>query len=469
MILRARTIVAAWFGAGLLTLGACGDTSAPREEPEGLRGALAGQDCVVILLDALRADALGSYGAEPSPSPALDRLASNGVRMSQAISQASWTLPSTTSLFTGLYQETHGLQFSVGIKPLKLVGAAVTLAELFADAGYATHSFTQNTFASDAYGLDQGFESFNMVNYFVDDGDAMARQVRELLDEPSERPRFVYAHFRRPHTPYDPPAEFLNDAVGAGQEIDREAESLGTDARISQHNSGKLRFTPGEHARHLELYRANIRATDAHLADLLAGLQAAGTLVVVLSDHGEAFGEHERYGHNWLSYQEYVHIPWLMSHPELPRGAVFDEPVMTVDVLPTLAELFALEADSLAVHGSSLVPLLEGGAAPRRAAVFSSSRVAGNGRQQLTAFDGRYKLLRDLPGGREWLFDLQADPGELTDVTAEHAELAARLSALLTDWVSSQHASLASESGELSAESLENLRALGYLGDDVGG
>ena len=460
---RVRAALLMLSGCALL---ACGEPASPEPEHEGLRGALAGQDCVVILLDALRADRLGCYGAEPSPSPALDALAARGVRMASAMSQASWTLPSTTSLFTGLYQETHGLYFGVGVEPLKLVDSAVTLAELFHEAGYATHMFTQNSFASDVYGLEQGFDEHQLVNYYAEDGDVVAQRVAELLAAPSARPRFVYVHLRRPHTPYDPPAEFLPEGVAPHDA--RKHPEAGTDAAIGAHNSGKRRFTPETHAQHAALYRANIRATDSHLAPLLEQLRGSDTLVVVLSDHGEAFGEHGRYGHNWLSYQEYVHIPWLMAHPALPAGRVVEEPVMTVDVLPTLAELFALDVGGLPLQGASLVALLDGGPAPRRAAVFSSSRVAGNGRQQLTAFDGRHKLLRQLPGGAEQLFDLAQDPGESSDVSAAEPELAARLSALLSDWVGGQRASFASESGELSAEALENLARLGYLGDDDG-
>lgn len=427
-------------------------------EPDGLAGALAGQDCVVILLDALRADHLGSYGAEPSPTPRLDALAEGGVRMARASSQASWTLPSTASLFTGLYQETHGLFFGIGVEPLLLVEEALTLADLFSEAGYATHAWSQNTFASDAYGLDQGFDDFTMVNFWVHDGDDMADEISALLAAPSESPRFVYAHFRRPHTPYDPPGGFPRQNL---------VDNPGGDPFIQAHNTEQRR-TAAELQRHHALYRAGLSLADAHVGRLLDALDLERTLVVLLSDHGEAFDEHGKLGHNWLSFQEYVHIPWLMSHPRLARGEVVEEPVMTVDVLPTLAELFALDVDGLSLHGSSLVPRLEGGAAPRRAAVFSSSRVAGKGRQQLAAFDGRFKLLRQLPGGTDRLFDLEQDPGETIDVSALHAERAAALGELLGKWQSSQRAGFASATGKLDADALENLRRLGYVGSDDG-
>ena len=281
-------------------------------EPDGLAGALAGQDCVVILLDALRADHLGSYGAEPSPTPRLDALAEGGVRMARATAQASWTLPSTASLFTGLYQETHGLFFGIGVEPLLLVEEAATLADLFSEAGYATHAWSQNTFASDAYGLDQGFDEYTMVNFWAHDGDDMADQISALLAEPAERPRFVYAHFRRPHTPYDPPGGFPRESP---------VDDPGGDPFIQAHNT-EQRKTVAELKRHHALYRAGLTLADAHVGRLLDALDLERTLVVLLSDHGEAFDEHGKLGHNWLSFQEYVHIPWLMSHPRLGAGRV---------------------------------------------------------------------------------------------------------------------------------------------------
>lgn len=423
---------------------------------------LAGQDCLVIVLDALHARALSCYGGPAGSSPRIDALAQQSVRFSECWSQASWTLPSTTSLFTGLYQETHGVQFSVGVENLRLADQAVTLAELFQRAGYRTSSFSENVFAGPDYGLDQGFIHFESGRL---GGTEMARAIAAELGGPSDQPRFVYAHFRRPHTPFDAPetarAPFV-DPQYAGH-------ASGSDEDISDHNAGRVAMNAQDLAHHRALYSANVLQADRDVGLVLDALEASRTLVVLLSDHGEAHGEHGSLGHNWASYQEYVHVPLVLSHPALPRGQVWDVPVMSVDLLPTLAQLFQLDVAGLPLHGSSLAPLLLAGEPPARDAVFSSSRVDGEGRQCLAVREGRHKLIVTVPAGTTELFDLQEDPGETRDLSSQQPELVKRLKSRLVNWRSGQRPSLvvASEQ-QLDAEALETLRRMGYIGDDDG-
>lgn len=440
----------------LAALSGCAGDDAPAVD---VVAPLERQDCLVILLDALHAPNLGCYGARAGVSPAIDRLATTGTRFTKATSQASWTLPSTVSLFTGTYQQTHGVTFGVGLEPIKLADEAFTLAERFADAGYATAAFTQNPFAGRHWGLAQGFETFEEIR---SDGVDMADLVLEHLADPDEdRPRFTYAHFRRPHTPYDPDERWLDGLVDDGYA----GSVTGTDEDVEAHNSGRRAMETADLMHHRGLYLGNIRQVDDAVGRLLAGVDRSRTLVVLLSDHGEAFGQHGQLGHNWASYQEYVHIPLIVSHPDLPRNVVDDEPVMTIDVVPTFVDLFGLARDGLIDQGRSFAPRLADDASDDDARfVFTASRLDGRGERQVAASDGTWKYIRDLPAGIERLFHLGNDPRERDDRVDEHPELVATLRDAVDAWLAEQTPTFVTAAdGELDPASIERLRELGYL------
>ena len=437
-------------------------TDATPAAPARLTGALAGRSCLLVVLDALQAAAIGCYGGDVEASSTIDALAAGGVRFTRAWSQASWTLPSTTSLLTGLYQETHGVAFGVGLEPIRLSDEATTLAELFGSAGYHTALWTENVFAGPDYGLDQGFDE---VRGGRNGGVELVERAAAAISASTERPRFDYVHLRRPHSPFDAPAENLESFGVPGYS----GSAAGTDEDITAHNRGERPLKGDDLSQHRALYLANLRQADAELRRLLAAVDFDETLVVLLSDHGEALGEHGLLGHNWRSYEEYVHIPFVLRQASLPAGLLLDAPVMTIDVLPTLADLFDLPAGRLPLQGRSLVPLLEGRGTPERPAVFSSSRVDNQGRQRLAVSDGQHKLIVTLPEGAAELFDLTADPGERHNLASDLPGVVERLRSLLAEWRGGQRARLAVPADQqLDAEALESLRRLGYIGDDDG-
>jgi arylsulfatase A-like enzyme len=463
----------------LVALGGCGETistpartaeQSPTEhaaqttarvpagaDPAGPLGALAGQDCLIVVLDALHAAHLGAWGGDPAVAPHLDGLAADGVRFARAWSQSSWTLPSTVSLFTGLYPQTHGVTFDGKSTGLRLKQEAVTLAERFAEAGHATALFTQNPFAGRHFGLEQGFGRFEEHR---SDGPGMTDAVIDHLAAPSERPRFTYVHYRRPHSPYDPDEVIRERLVDPAYD----GPVTGSAADIERHNDGARPLAARDVDQLRALYRANIHQVDRELGRVLAAVDADRTLVLVLSDHGEAFGEHGRLGHNWRSYEEYVHVPLVLSHPALAAG-VHTTPVMTLDLAPTLTELFDLSREGPPLQGASLRSLLAGGAPPAREGVFTSSRRHAQGQQQLAVLDGTLKYVEERSDGRTWLFDLAEDPGERSDLSASRPEDAARLQEVLRRWHQGQRTSYAVDDGsELDAETLARLRKLGYVG-----
>jgi arylsulfatase A-like enzyme len=441
---------------------ACGETP-PREPPAAtathagwpLAGALAGHDCLVVVLDALGARHLGCYGNPRPVSPRIDALAAGGVLFERAWAQTSWTLPSTASLMTGLFQESHGVLRS----DHALDEAAATLAEDFAAAGYETAAFSQNPFVSARFGLAQGFGTFEEG---LDEGPAFTDAVLAALrPAPGRRLRFVYAHFRRPHAPYDPEPAEREALVTPGYS----GPASGGTQDIHEHNGGARPLTAPDVAHLRELYEAGLATVDREVGRLLDALDPARTLVLVLADHGEAFAEHGLLGHNHSAFEEVVHVPSVWSHPALRGGRRVDTPVMSLDVRPTLAVLFGLRGDPQDWQGRPLTPELSGEPGPERTAIFSSSRF-----RKLDWYggvtDGRYKLVRSRRDGQEWLFDLQEDPHEQRHLGEQAPPAAARLRQVLDAWEAGLRPRLAPRTLERDTGVDEALRQLGYVGGD---
>jgi arylsulfatase A-like enzyme len=441
----------------LVVLSALAAACAPSDAPPQVdaRAPLAGQNCLVVVMDALHSARLGCYGSPRDTSPTIDALAASGLRFENARSNAAWTLPSTTSLFTGLYQETHGLEFGKDVLPIRLDEKADTLAERFQRAGYETIYAGQNPFAGDAWGLEQGFEHYEYYRLWTDD---MIEDLEARLSVPGERPRFTYVHLRRPHTPYDPSPEHIRPFL----DPQYSGAVTGSDDDISRHNNRVATMDADDLRRHTDLYEGNIHQADAWLGRLLASVDRSSTLVVLLSDHGEALAEHGTLGHNWHTWEEYLRIPLILAHPSLAAGQVVDAPITTVDVAPTLADLFGLPDADQPQQGDSLAAALLGEADWPDRPVFASSRVM-NERQELTVVEGRWKYTRIEPAGVDRLFDLIDDPDERRDLSKQQPDLTARLRQAVLDWRTPQRRGYASPSPGLDEETLERLRELGYL------
>jgi len=446
-----------------LLIVACGGDEGPSAPGDGGDGPLdlAGQDCLVIVIDATHAAHVSSYGGVSGVSPVLDSLAARGVRFGHVWSNSSWTLPSTASLFTGLYEQTHGVRTSDQALP----PVADTLAEVFGRAGYATASFSQNPYTGVEYGLGQGFDDVTMVGPREDE-ELAERAASFLTDRDDDRPRFAYVHFRRPHAPYDPSAESRALFV----DTTYQGDASGAATNIFDHNR-KGQNLKKRDIRHLrELYRGSLHDVDARVGELLAGIDRSRTLVVLLSDHGEAFNQHFMLGHNWRSFEEFVSVPLIVSHPDLPAGHVVDGVAQSLDLFPTLAELFALPVDPGTLAGVSQVAALRGGAAGERPAVFTSSRLKQDGEHWMALYDGRFKLMVEQPANRAFLFDLEDDPKELYNVDHKHKRKLERLKSDLERFLAgvTDVALQPADVEGVDEETRQRLRELGYVGDDGG-
>ena len=408
------------------------------------------RNLLIVCVDTLRADALGAYGAEPARTPALDRLAAASVVFERAHVAASWTLPSVGALFTSLYPSTTKLWTFEN----RLAASFTTLAERFQAAGFDTHGVASHVFFDRDYGLQQGFDSFDdeLCHWTREPGwkpvtspDVSAKAVRWLEERAAARdgaPWLLFVHYFDPHLEY-----------------------------VDHEGVGKKRGLRGERER----YRSEIAFTDRHVGAVLAALERTGlapdTNVLFFSDHGESFFEHPGIRrHSFGLFEEELRVPLFLSVPGIPPRRVA-EPVRTVDLLPTLLELHGIASErATEAEGTSLVPVLRG-AAPADARALAEIRLKEKeGFRANALVRGRHKLIEDVSKGTFHLFDLVADPAERRDLAAEEpallAELQAELRAAIRAAEEKAQRFEAAARIQHTPEQLEDLRQLGYAGED---
>ena len=398
---------AAAVGAVLLTAAALGCTP----------GGAGAPDVVLVSIDTLRADRIGSYGAGRDTSPNIDRLAAEGARFAAAFAPTSWTLPSHMTLLTGLGIFAH----RVSAVAQRLDPQRRTIAQELSDLGYRTAAFVSAPLLHRAYGFDRGFGIYR--NFGVPEAapafpptrsqqrashhDETAEQVigaaiAWLDSEPvrAGQPVFLFVHLWDPHYDYVPPEPYdrLFDPGYRGDlDVRDYEERIEINALMSPRDLNHLRA----------LYDGEIRWTDSQLGRLVEALRRRGrfdeTVFALVSDHGEEFFEHGRRGHKQTVYDESVHVPWILRFPpRIAAGTVVRSTASLADVAPTLLDLAGLPplADST---GRSQLPELAGRQRPEVPVLLSV--------EQTTALRGSgWKVAQQ--GDRAVYFDLRADPAE---------------------------------------------------------
>ena len=404
----------------LLSLLACGGPAPlPAGDP-------ARPDVVLVSIDTLRADHLGSYGYTRPTSPFIDSLAAGGTRYGAARSASPWTLPSHTTMLSGLLPSTH----HVVEDNLSLSAATPVLAERMRAAGYATAGVVSTLYVSSIYGFDRGFDHFedfgihaekqNLQNQVVAAGvidDALAWMRKQAPGKPV----FLFLHFYDVHYQYEPPAPY-------DTRFDR--APVDSDARYKNyhfHKTRKGRIDAAQMAHQVAQYDEEIAYVDdqlRRLSDTMAGRQ---TLWVVTADHGEELGERGSWGHAHTLYQEQLHVPLIVAGPGVVPGQVYDQPVGTQDIAPTLATLVG---QPIAADGIDLGPSLRGAAPPPTGRLFPAETTRFD-TNRLSAYRDGLRLEWDLPSGRRELFAHDSDPLEKRDLLADRPEDAAALQGAL--------------------------------------
>ena len=403
---------------GILTAACGGERQQPAPVPQHL---------VIITIDTLRADRVGTYGYAAARTPTMDGLARGGARFDRAFTTAPITLPAHASLLTGRYPPVHRSRHN----GVAMSESVPTLASALRAAGFDTGAFVSAFPLDRRFGLSRDFATYD------DDlprgadrkplnerkgADTVQRAITWLNANPSRRV-FLWLHLFEPHAPY-------LDA-GSGQPV-----SVRYDEEVAE--------------------------SDRLVARVLGALggRAASTLVVVTADHGEAFGEHGESGHSVFVYDTTLRIPLIVRGPGVPSGRVVTSPVSIVDIAPTVLALLgvasfttdgvslgaALQAsasvgDHLServLYAESMAPLLDFGWSPLR-----------------SVRDAQWKYIA---APRPELYDLSADPSESNSLITRDAALGERMRARVD-----QFDGPTPEQGEIDPEAARRLQSLGYL------
>jgi len=437
-------------------------------------------DVLLVSLDTLRADRLGCYGYERETSPVLDALAAEGVRFHEVHAPSGNTKPSHMSLFTGLDPLAHDVRpvrLFATVRPA-LSDKVPTMPELLSRAGYQTASFTDRGGLPQSAGFGRGFDVQHA------EWEELPRKiavVKKYLATANPRlPLFLFFHTYEPHAPYLPPRPHrgkFTDPDHTGGFRQRYAELSGTPMAEFWLEKGKfLREWPEMESDDVEflsgLYDEEISWTDQNVARLLRvwgkHRKRENTILIVLSDHGEAFNEHGRLGHQRSMYAELMRVPLIMTGPGLPSNLVVHEPVSLTGVLPTLLEL--LELDLPETQVDSFLALVRRDASPS-APIFSQMGNRGEDLFESVTLDD-LRLLRTTLGGVEKLelFDWATDGGEEHNLAEERPADVARLVELLDRRKSEadvlrERFPPGSEGAQTEAE-LREIEGLGYGGPD---
>ncbi len=400
-----------------LAIAACGSDDAPPARP----------NVVLISIDMLRPDHLSSYGYSRPTSPAIDRLASEGVLFENQISSSSWTLPAHAAMFTSVPDSVHQCTDT----NTALSQGWTTLAERFASAGYSTAGFFAGPYLHPAFGLDQGFEHYENCTSYREtlDGDAIDRWAMDegvmkashrdvtnptvyaavekwLAARPSDRPFFLFIHLWDVHFDFIPPppydTRFDPDYTG---EIT--GENFFFDPRIHP----KMAARDLEHL--IALYDGEIAWTDSFIDKLRAAFESAGlldgTVLAITSDHGTEFFEHGAKGHRQTLYDESIRVPLIVRYPpRIAAGKRVEAQTRCIDIGPTLLDLAGLPRAS-DVMGESLVPKVGAAGARDLRAV---SELFSVGRNMRAVRTREWKWIDYIAAGKSSCYDLARDPAE---------------------------------------------------------
>lgn len=414
-------------------------------------------DVILVSLDTLRADHLGSYGYHRPTSPHLDRLAASGYRFEHAVSQSPWTRPSHRSLFSGQYPLTFGGE------------RTIPLASTLWKAGWRTGAITGGGQVSHQFGFHRGFESYR-VSYWVRRLD----EVTRWLDAARGRRNFLFLHTFEIHDPYD--HDYFARDLPSGR------VEPGVTIRDWQ---GRAELTAEEREYVEALYDSGIRYTDEQIGRLFAALDERGILeraiVIVTSDHGEQFWEHGSWVHGSTVYDHQLLVPLVIHLPESLRrelhgdanagGRVISRQVRLIDLYPTLMDLLGLEPLP-GFQGRSLRPHLAGRETEEPLAFAEHTNIR---RESKALRSPRLKLIysyhknpqrQDKEEAYE-LYDLRDDPGERNDLSGREPEVVEVMRRRLQRILRLRHGADFEDQvpDGIDPELRRELEALGYVGN----
>ncbi len=402
------------------------------EVPEDSGAASAGGPIIIVSIDTLRADRLPAWGYDGVETPVINSLVADGIRFDNAWSHVPLTLPSHTSIFTGLLPGEHGVRDNLGYQ---LRPDVPTLASRLQQNGYATAGMVSAWVLRGDSGISNGFQVWDdgldprpgaALGELQRSGDAtVAKAVEWLNQRPTTEPFFLFVHLFEPHSPYSPPEPYRS--------------------------------------RYPDRYDGEIATVDAIVGQLLSSLRSRGlyddSTIILLSDHGEGLNDHGEEEHGIFLYREALHVPLVLKLPGSRwAGKTVDDVVQLIDVFPTVLEAAGIPSEGEG-QGQSLIGIASGETRAGDRRVFSESMYPRLhfGWSELTSLtDGDIHVIQaPMPE----LYRMSKDPAESVNLVEQER----RLYADYRDEIEKRAVPFVPPA-PVSAEAAAKLTALGYLG-----
>lgn len=415
---------------GLLATAGCGPSE--RSPVAAAVQLPSGAPVILISIDTLRSDRLPIYGYDKVATPAIDALRRDAILFERAFSHVGLTLPSHSSILSGLLPFDHGVRDNIGYR---FAADLPLLPVLLKDQGYATGAFVSSWVLRSDTGLSRGFDVYDddilfetgkQLGALQRSGTDTLERALEWLDRVHREPFFLFLHLYEPHAPYQPPEPWASLYAAS--------------------------------------YDGEVAAADAVVGQLVAALQRLGVwedaLVVLLSDHGEGLMDHGEMDHLMFAYREVIQVPLLLK---LPRGQRAGTSVRALtqltDVAATIYSLLGIEPDPR-VAGVSLLAVDEEDGEERR--VFSESvypRIHFGWSELASIVEGD---LHYIDGPDPELYDLRQDPAEKNNIIQARRPAARRLRAEIEKLDRTLPAP-----SDIDPETARKLEALGYISGGV--
>jgi len=294
---------------------------------------------LLIIADALRADHLGCYGYNRPTSPQIDKFAADALVFEKAMSNSPWTKPSMGTVFTSLYPHEHQAFSWMD----NLSDGCLTLAEVFRNRNYATFSIQTNSSITKKHNFKQGFQYYDEM--VLEKGEIVTSHFNSWIKKHKKKPFFAYLHYMDTHVPYNAPQEFSQIFKLKDNSLFTPGEFQTIDVRLL----GEMGLSINNKQSLVNLYDAAIKYFDCNFEKIVDNLKKLGilnkTIIILTSDHGEEFWEHDGFAHGHTVYNELLHVPLIIGYSSHLPGKHIKSHVQLLDLFPTILSLAGIKND----------------------------------------------------------------------------------------------------------------------------
>jgi arylsulfatase A-like enzyme len=418
---------------------------------------------IFITLDSLRADHLGCYNYKRNTSNNIDLLSTKGVKFTQAITQATWTTSSISSLITSFYPN-HEL-----IEQGYISKHQPNLIRILKNNGYSTILFSGNSIISMTFeDIKTDFDIFNVTQ---NKADKILQLAVDWIEKIRKTPFFLWVYFEEPHYPYTPPSDYYNNFINDNLYVHKNVPILEDDGIHNEYYS--FRVIPRCVAEHgitdigyyIAKYDGQIKFADEQIGKLLDLLHKKNiennTLIILFSDHGELLGEHNFYfNHSHYVYEGLIRVPLLIIFPRrIPRNKIIQRTVQLIDIYPTVLDIVGIK-NNRNIEGKSFLPLIMGKSDHHIFYTFSETAFWPSPRCIRT---DEWKLIYNRKRENYELYNLKEDPKETNNLINERSDIANSLKQQLERWSQNAKTNLLYKKDNLSENEKLKLKSLGYI------